>query len=140
MPKQPSATTCGVGDPESDIEKFESPGSNRINMHPGGEVAGRTVILEGLTAGQKVVASGQFLIDSEASLKGVLTRLGAGSGGSAPNASAARQNARAVRMGRLYQSYRMQTARCGHGSETLPTDTGPVTGGSGFAGLGHTQE
>ena len=34
-----------------------------------------TEIRKGLSTGQKVVASGQFLIDSEASLKGVLTRL-----------------------------------------------------------------
>lgn len=36
---------------------------------------GKTEILEGVSAGQSVVASGQFLIDSEASLKGVLARL-----------------------------------------------------------------
>jgi len=40
----------------------------------GAEAGGRTVILSGLEAGQKVVASGQFLIDSEASLQGVLAR------------------------------------------------------------------
>jgi Cu(I)/Ag(I) efflux system membrane fusion protein len=51
-------------------------------VRTGGDAAGRTVILEGLTEGQKVVSSGQFLIDSEASLKGVLLRLG--SAGSAP--------------------------------------------------------
>jgi membrane fusion protein, copper/silver efflux system len=45
-------------------------------VRTGGDVAGRTIILEGLTDGQKVVSSGQFLIDSEASLKGVLLRLG----------------------------------------------------------------
>lgn len=37
---------------------------------------GRTEILAGLSAGEEVVASGQFLIDSEASLSGVLARLG----------------------------------------------------------------
>jgi Cu(I)/Ag(I) efflux system membrane fusion protein len=41
----------------------------------GGEADGKTVILDGLAEGQKVVASGQFLIDSEASLKGILARL-----------------------------------------------------------------
>jgi membrane fusion protein, copper/silver efflux system len=45
-------------------------------VRTGGDVAGRTIILEGLAEGQKVVSSGQFLIDSEASLKGVLLRLG----------------------------------------------------------------
>jgi Cu(I)/Ag(I) efflux system membrane fusion protein len=57
-------------------------------VRTGGDVGGRTIILAGLTEGEKVVASGQFLIDSEASLKGVLTRLGgAGTAGPAPNGS-----------------------------------------------------
>lgn len=41
----------------------------------GREGEGRTEILRGLSEGQKVVASGQFLIDSEASLSGVLARM-----------------------------------------------------------------
>ncbi len=48
-------------------------------VQTGPEAGGRTVILQGLVEGQKVVASGQFLIDSEASLKGVLARLGGNS-------------------------------------------------------------
>jgi Cu(I)/Ag(I) efflux system membrane fusion protein len=38
---------------------------------------GRTEILEGLKGGERVVVSGQFLIDSEASLSGALERLDA---------------------------------------------------------------
>jgi Cu(I)/Ag(I) efflux system membrane fusion protein len=41
----------------------------------GAEANGKSVILSGLAEGQQVVASGQFLIDSEASLSGVLARL-----------------------------------------------------------------
>lgn len=37
----------------------------------GQESGGQVVVLQGLQAGQRVVASGQFLIDSEASLKGI---------------------------------------------------------------------
>ncbi|ABY95939.1 efflux RND transporter periplasmic adaptor subunit [Pseudomonas plecoglossicida] len=37
----------------------------------GQESAGQVVVLRGLQAGQRVVASGQFLLDSEASLKGI---------------------------------------------------------------------
>ena len=44
-------------------------------VQTGLDVDGKTVIEKGVSAGQRVVASGQFLIDSEASLKGVLTRL-----------------------------------------------------------------
>jgi Cu(I)/Ag(I) efflux system membrane fusion protein len=39
------------------------------------EADGKTEIREGLEAGQKVVVSGQFLIDSEASLKASTTRM-----------------------------------------------------------------
>lgn len=41
----------------------------------GAEHAGRSEILDGLSAGQNVVASGQFLIDSEASLRGAFEDL-----------------------------------------------------------------
>ena len=44
----------------------------------GRDIGDNTEILSGLTDGQKVVASGQFLIDSEANLKSVLVRLGGG--------------------------------------------------------------
>lgn len=37
---------------------------------------GQTAILRGVEAGQKIVASGQFLIDSEASLKGGISHMG----------------------------------------------------------------
>ncbi|WP_024303472.1 efflux RND transporter periplasmic adaptor subunit [Pseudogulbenkiania sp. MAI-1] len=50
-----------------------------VEVQIGQESGGKTVVLKGLEAGQKVVASGQFLIDSEASLKGVLARLEGGS-------------------------------------------------------------
>lgn len=47
-------------------------------VRPGLESGEQTEIVEGLSAGERVVTSGQFLIDSEASLKGVLSRLNAG--------------------------------------------------------------
>jgi len=43
-------------------------------VRTGREGGGQTEILEGLTAGEKVVASGQFLLDSEASLTGIEAR------------------------------------------------------------------
>ena len=46
-----------------------------VEVETGREVDGKTVIVKGLAAGQQVVASGQFLIDSEASLKGVMARM-----------------------------------------------------------------
>jgi Cu(I)/Ag(I) efflux system membrane fusion protein len=53
----------------------------------GEEAGGRSAVLEGLREGETVVLSGQFLIDSEASLDGTLARLD-GAGGAAPPASA----------------------------------------------------
>ncbi|TAL31252.1 MAG: efflux RND transporter periplasmic adaptor subunit [Phenylobacterium sp.] len=51
-----------------------------VEVQPGREDDGRTEILAGLSEGQKVVASGQFLIDSEASLAGIQAKpLGAAS-------------------------------------------------------------
>ena len=45
-----------------------------VEVRIGADVGGRTEILAGLDEGQKVVASGQFLIDSEASLSGLQAR------------------------------------------------------------------
>jgi Cu(I)/Ag(I) efflux system membrane fusion protein len=53
----------------------------------GREAAGMVEVLEGLQAGQKVVTSGQFLIDSEASLRGTAERMGASPAASAPAAA-----------------------------------------------------
>jgi Cu(I)/Ag(I) efflux system membrane fusion protein len=56
----------------------ESPGRYRpVEVIAGREHDGRTEILSGLEAGQEVVASGQFLIDSEANLRAALGRLSA---------------------------------------------------------------
>ncbi|HWG68748.1 MAG TPA: efflux RND transporter periplasmic adaptor subunit [Steroidobacteraceae bacterium] len=46
-----------------------------VLVRVGAEYDGRSEILEGLTAGQNVVASGQFLIDSEANLRGAFDHL-----------------------------------------------------------------
>ncbi|WP_373187224.1 efflux RND transporter periplasmic adaptor subunit [Halopseudomonas sp.] len=42
-----------------------------VAVRTGRETADKTVVLEGLEEGQQVVASGQFLLDSEASLRGL---------------------------------------------------------------------
>ena len=45
------------------------------DVSAGPQVGGKTVILKGLTEGQSIVVSGQFLIDSEASLRSTIDRL-----------------------------------------------------------------
>jgi Cu(I)/Ag(I) efflux system membrane fusion protein len=47
-----------------------------VDVEVGVESGGQSEIRKGLEAGQKVVVSGQFLIDSEASLKGTTARMG----------------------------------------------------------------
>jgi len=49
-----------------------------VEVTLGPETGNDTVILAGLDAGQSIVASGQFLIDSEASLQGIAARATAG--------------------------------------------------------------
>ena len=46
-----------------------------VEVETGREADGRTEILKGLQEGEHIVASGQFLIDSEANLTGVLSRM-----------------------------------------------------------------
>jgi len=56
----------------------EQPGRYRpVEVEIGEQVDDRIVVRGGLSAGQQVVASGQFLVDSEASLQGVMARAAA---------------------------------------------------------------
>lgn len=45
-----------------------------VDVQIGAERDGQLVIRQGLSAGQKVVASGQFLLDSEASMRGIVAQ------------------------------------------------------------------
>ena len=54
-----------------------------VEVELGAEGNGQVEVRKGLQAGQKVVASGQFLIDSEASLKGLEARMAGAAPGSA---------------------------------------------------------
>jgi Cu(I)/Ag(I) efflux system membrane fusion protein len=65
-------------------------GSFRVaNVTSGAEADGKTAILSGLTEGQSVVLSGQFLFDSEASLKAAENRLSAAPPSAPPPAATA---------------------------------------------------
>jgi Cu(I)/Ag(I) efflux system membrane fusion protein len=48
-----------------------------VEVREGAQSEGTTEILDGLDDGDRIVRSGQFLIDSEASLRATLTRLAA---------------------------------------------------------------
>ena len=60
-----------------------------VEVKPGREANGKIEILSGLDLGQNVVVSGQFLIDSEASLRGLVDRLNQGPAQSAQAATPA---------------------------------------------------
>jgi len=58
-----------------------------VDVQTGRESGGRTEILSGLQEGEQIVASGQFLIDSEANLTGVLSQMERGMDKPMPAAS-----------------------------------------------------
>jgi len=60
-----------------------------VEVEIGAERDGRAVVTKGLSEGQKVVASGQFLIDSEASLRGVTARTEGAGAADAPGGGTA---------------------------------------------------
>lgn len=70
----PSEAVIVTGSRKVVIVKLTN-GFKPVEVSTGEEHAGNTEILSGLSEGEQVVASGQFLIDSEASLSGVLARL-----------------------------------------------------------------
>ena len=55
-----------------------------VDVEVGRQSGDRVEIRKGIAVGQRVVVSGQFLIDSEATLKGALTRMQAEGGAAAP--------------------------------------------------------
>ena len=70
----------------------DAPGRYRpVEMELGAEVDGRVAVLKGVEAGQQVVASGQFLIDSEASLQGLTARAPAEAAATTATAASAQQ-------------------------------------------------
>lgn len=82
------------------------------DIRTGRESGGMVEVLSGLRAGQKVVASGQFLIDSDASLRGTLGRMAPASDVSAAAAAAAVQEHEG--MGRI-ESVNPESLTISHG-------------------------
>ena len=80
----PSEAVIETGERTVVIAARGSNGFDVIDVKTGAEQDGRTAILSGLTEGQSIVVSGQFLIDSEASLRSAVNRLGSASSGPRP--------------------------------------------------------
>jgi Cu(I)/Ag(I) efflux system membrane fusion protein len=71
----PSEAIITTGERSVVIVAREGGSFGVVDVTVGTEQEGRSTILSGLTEGQSVVVSGQFLIDSEASLKSTVKRL-----------------------------------------------------------------
>jgi Cu(I)/Ag(I) efflux system membrane fusion protein len=71
----PSEAVIMTGIRTAVIVVRDSGGFDVANVEIGSDSGGKTVVLAGLTEGQSVVLSGQFLIDSEASLTSTVSRL-----------------------------------------------------------------
>lgn len=71
----PSEAVIATGERNVVIVARDGGGFDVADVTVGAEVEGKTAILSGLEEGQAIVLSGQFLIDSEASLKSTGSRL-----------------------------------------------------------------
>lgn len=71
----PSEAVIMTGERSAVIVARDDGGFDVADVRVGAEADGRTAILSGLQEGQSIVLSGQFLIDSEASLKSTVSRL-----------------------------------------------------------------
>ncbi|MDB5810837.1 MAG: efflux transporter periplasmic adaptor subunit [Betaproteobacteria bacterium] len=71
----PSEAVIQTGQRKLVIVQREDGRFQPADVETGVEANGRTEIRKGLTAGQKIVVSSQFLIDSESSLKGTISRM-----------------------------------------------------------------
>src|SRR4029077_616945 len=71
----PSEAVIQTGQRLVAIVQLENGKFQPVDIETGAESKGQTEVRKGLTAGQKVVISSQFLIDSEASLRATTTRM-----------------------------------------------------------------
>jgi Cu(I)/Ag(I) efflux system membrane fusion protein len=71
----PTEAVIVTGERSAVIVARDGGGFDVAEVTTGVEADGKTAILSGLAEGQSIVLSGQFLIDSEASLKSAVTRL-----------------------------------------------------------------
>ena len=88
----PSEAVIPTGERSVVVVARDSGGFDVVTVTTGIEADGMTSVLSGLSEGQSIVLSGQFLIDSEASLRSAVSRLetepdgAAGDAGVAPSA------------------------------------------------------
>ena len=84
QPLVPSEAVVGMGAQARVIVQDDKGAFHPVAVRTGRSADGMTEIVSGLQGGEKIVVSGQFLIDSEASLSGALERLSVGDRAEAP--------------------------------------------------------
>ena len=84
LPLVPTEAVIADGTDTRVIEALGNGEFKPVRVRTGRSSGDVTVILAGLHGGERIVTSGQFLIDSEASLSGALTRMQAGNTGEPP--------------------------------------------------------
>lgn len=84
QPLVPSEALVGMGAQARVIVQDDKGAFHPVAVRTGRSADGMTEIVSGLQGGEKVVVSGQFLIDSEASLSGALERLDTGDKAAGP--------------------------------------------------------
>jgi len=97
VPLVPTGALIGAGGQARVIVLGENDKFVPVRVRIGRSGDGKTEILEGLSGGERVVTSGQFLIDSEANLSGALERLGVDAPDEPAPASAVPSSAPAAR-------------------------------------------
>ena len=90
VPLVPSEALIGSGAQQRVILQGEDGRFHPVLVRTGRSGDGMTEVLEGLQGGERIVASGQFLIDSESNLSGALGRLEADAPASTPASSDAK--------------------------------------------------
>jgi Cu(I)/Ag(I) efflux system membrane fusion protein len=83
----PSEAVIVTGERSVVIVARDGGGFDVAEVTTGAEVDGKTAVLSGLEEGQSIVLSGQFLIDSEASLRSTVSRLSSPAEESPPDAA-----------------------------------------------------
>lgn len=115
LPLVPTEALIATG-ADSRVIVQDRDGSFRpVRVRTGRSGDGRTEILAGLQGGERVVVSGQFLIDSEASLSGLLKRLGA-----APETASAPEKAMPT------NNHRESGSKPAHEHHATPSDKTPA--------------
>lgn len=114
-PLIPDSALIATGSDARVIVENGQGGFAPVRVVVGRSASGQTEILEGLVGGERVVVSGQFLIDSEASLSGLLDRL------SEPQAAAPMQHD-------AHEGNAMPVANDEHSDHAMPTQADPHAG------------